>query len=116
MQSSMPRLPAYPTQDGYQYTGPSASGGAPSSQGTPPSGDLGDSRKKLSRRNRKKDDKPRKKPKSVLMPSPIEEPKQRSGIDDSIEVTFAMGASTTATDPVIEKRPAAKTTRSATDG
>lgn len=104
-------------QDGHQPGGSSAPGGAPAAppSGTPPGGGEG-AKKKESRRNRKKDDKPRKKPKSVLMPSPDEAPEQRAGPDDSTDVPFTLGASTSATEPVIEKRPTTKTTRSTTDG
>ncbi|MFD6253703.1 hypothetical protein ACFWF7_14740, partial [Nocardia sp. NPDC060256] len=115
-QSSTPRMPAMP--DGHQPAAPSAPGGAPSASGAPPPGTSpggAPGARQQSRRNRKKDDTPRKKPKSMLMPSPDEEPEQRAGPGDSTDVPFTLGASPSATEPVIERRPTT-TTRSTTDG
>ncbi|MGF6885535.1 hypothetical protein ABIA39_003923 [Nocardia sp. GAS34] len=114
---SMPgRMPASPMQDGHQPPGSASPGGAPSSAGAPPSADAAEGKKKQSRRPRKKSDKPRKKPKVVLTFSPFETPEHRAGVDDSTDVPFTLGASASATEPVIEKRPTTKTTRSTTDG
>ncbi|MFI6042538.1 hypothetical protein ACIA8C_12940 [Nocardia sp. NPDC051321] len=117
-QSSMPRMPASAMQDGHQSAVPSAPGGAPSASGAPPPGTApggASAARQQPRRSRKKDDKPRKKPKSMLMPSPDEDSEQRAGPGDSTDVPFILGASPSATEAVIAKRPTT-TIRSTTDG
>lgn len=119
------RPPASPMQDGHSQAGSSAPGGAPppgaSPAGVPPGGAAG-SQKKKERRQRKKDDKPRKTPKSILMPSPFEEPEQfeapeqRAGLDNAVDVPFDLGGTSPGTEPVVDKRPTTKTTRSTSDG
>lgn len=118
-QSSIPRMPASAMPDGHQSAGPSAPGAAPSAPGAPPSGASpsgASGAPKQPRRSRKKDDKPRKKLKSMLMPSPDEESEQRAGPGDPTDFPFTLGASLSATEPVIAQRPTTKTTRSTTDG
>ncbi|MFI7000533.1 hypothetical protein [Nocardia sp. NPDC050175] len=99
---------APPTAPAAAPPGAAQPGAAPGNTAGPP--------KKQSPRNRKKDDKPRKKPRSVLMPSPDEESEQRAGTSDSTDVGFLLGASISATEPVVEKRPTTKTMRSNADG
>ncbi|WP_063038568.1 WXG100-like domain-containing protein [Nocardia pseudovaccinii] len=117
---SMPgKPPAAPMPDGHQPTGSSSPGGAPPPGAAPPAAPPGAATgpKKPPRRDRKKDDKPRKNPKSMLMPSPFEAPALRAGPDDSAaDVPFALEAANAESEPDSTARSSTKTTRSTTDG
>ncbi|MFI6165464.1 hypothetical protein ACIBCN_01640 [Nocardia sp. NPDC051052] len=122
-QSTMPgRPPMSPMQDGHPASGLSSPAGAPPSPGAPaaavpPPGGLPGSPKKQERKPRKKNDKQRKPPKPFLLPSPFDAPEQRAGPDESTDdVPFAVEASSSVTEPVIDRRTNTQTTRSTTDG
>lgn len=111
-----PSVPGRPAMsDGQQSAGSSAPGvppsGAPPGAAPPAAG----AKQKPPRRNRTKNDKPRKTPKSMLMPSPSEAP-ERAGSDDSVDVPFALNVSAKDAGPDGSTRSTAKSTRSDTDG
>ncbi|RDI55327.1 WXG100-like domain-containing protein [Nocardia mexicana] len=113
------RAPSMPMQDGHAPAGSSSPGTGPppgaAAPATPPRTATGAPKKP--RRDRKKPGKPRKTPKSMLMPSPFEAPEQRAGPDGTgADIPFALGLSTTESESDSTARSTTKTTRSTSDG
>ncbi|MFI6044583.1 hypothetical protein ACIA8C_23350 [Nocardia sp. NPDC051321] len=122
-QSSVPgRPPMSAMQDGHPSSGLSSPAGAPPTPGAPaaaapPPGGPPGSPKSKERKPRKKNDKQRKPPKPFLLPSPFDAPEQRAGPDESTDdAPFTLDASSSVTEPVIDRRTTTQTTRSTTDG
>ncbi|PXX57619.1 hypothetical protein DFR70_11747 [Nocardia tenerifensis] len=105
------RPPMAPMHDGQSSPAMSAPGGAPP-PASPAASPAAGAKQKPPRRQRKKNDKPRKTPKSMLMPSPSEAP-DRAGPDDSVDVPFVLGVSSQQVEP---ESTARSTTRSTADG
>ncbi|MFI5776859.1 hypothetical protein [Nocardia sp. NPDC051570] len=111
------RPPLSPMQEGHQQAGaPPPPGGVPPGGGSSPTApSMPGSKKKPDRRDRKKPDKDRKKPKPMLMPSPSDAP-ELAGPDDGVDIPFALGVPSQEVGPDMQARSTTKTTRSNADG